>query len=86
MEDDVGAGVAEQLVHRRGVGDARLVQHRAGGEGAVEVLALTGGEVVDDAHAPTFREQGVDEVGADEAGPAGHERVHRATAYGRAPS
>ena len=51
---------------------------RARGERAVEVLAPARREVVDDADVVAALEQGVDEVRADEAGPAGHERAHAA--------
>ena len=70
--------LGEQRGHGVAVGDARLVQPCAGGQRAVEVLAPAGGEVVDDADVVAALEQGVDEVRADEAGPAGHERAHGA--------
>ena len=78
MEDRLRTLLGQQSGHGVAVGDARLVEPRAGRERAVEVLAPAGGEVVDDADVVAALEQGVDEVRADEAGAAGHERAHRA--------
>jgi hypothetical protein len=72
VEDDLRALGPDDRAHRLHVGDARLVQPCAPVDRGVEVLTPPGGEVV----APL--EECVDEVRADEAGPAGHERAHAA--------
>ena len=49
----------------------------AGARAVGQVLALAGGEVVDDRHLVAALDQRVDEVRADEAGAAGDECPHR---------
>ena len=73
MEDDVGV----RLERRANV----VLQQRGGG---VDVLAATRAEVVERDHLVPTRDQGVDEVGADEAGPAGDESAHRCSVESRA--
>ena len=72
VEDDVGV----RLERRADV----VLQQRGGG---VDVLAATRAEVVEHDHLVPARDQGVDEVGADEAGPAGDERAHRCSLESR---
>ena len=62
-----------------GVADV-VLQQRGGG---VDVLAATRAEVVEHDHLVPARDEGVDEVGADEAGPAGDERAHRCSVESR---
>jgi hypothetical protein len=70
MDDHVEAALADEL---RGLGarDARLDE--AGG--GIQVLASPAGEVVDHGHGVAAVEEQVGDVGADETGATGDERV-----------
>ena len=52
------------------------------GRSPVDVVAATGRQVVEHDDVVSAREQRVDEVGADEPGPAGDERAHRSSLDG----
>ena len=52
----------------------------------LEVLALAGGQVVDDGHLVAAIEERVDEVRADEAGAAGDQGTHGGGSYVRRPA
>ena len=65
VEDDVG-------VDRERLADVVLEQRRGG----VHVLALAGGEVVDDRHVVAARDERVDEIRPDEARTACDDRPH----------
>ena len=73
MEDDLGLHRLQQRSDVVG-GDVEEVQ--VGGAG--DLLAAAPGEVVDHSDGVAVGEQGVDEGGADEAGPAGDHDVHTA--------
>ena len=70
VEDDLGARLVEGGVRVRA--DVAVVQARR----AVQVLARPGGEVVEHVYLVAAGEQRIDEVGADEASPACHQRPH----------
>ena len=76
MEDDLGAGAFEDPREGTGVADVLLEQLGAARERAVEVLAPSRREIVDDGHLVAAGEQGVDKVRSDEAGSAGDEGAH----------
>ena len=67
MEDDVDAAEVDA------VADVALDERRRG----VDELALPEREVVDDEHLVAARDEGVDEVRADEPGSSGDRRAHR---------
>jgi hypothetical protein len=71
MEDRLGSHLLDDRRHPLAVDDVELDQAR----GWRHAAALAGGEVVDHRHLVATREQRVDEVRADEAGPAGHDRL-----------
>ena len=71
-----GRWASKTATRRLAVADVELVELDPAAPGALEVLGLAGREVVDDGHLVAAVEQGVDEVRADEAGSAGHERTH----------
>ena len=70
MEDDLDAadGVVDALVAAQ-----LALDHLDVVLETVEVGAVAGGEVVEDAHRVAALEQGVDEVAADESGASGDE-------------
>jgi hypothetical protein len=72
VEADLGLGLAESLVEGA---DEDAPLHEPGG--GVDVLAPAAAEVVDDDDVVAAGEQRVDEVRADEAGPAGDEEHAR---------
>ena len=76
-----GRAAAKVALSSRGVADVALDERRAAVERRVEVLALARGEVVEDDDLVAAVEQGVDEVGADEAGAAGDECTHGRRCY-----
>ena len=78
VEHHLGPDALEQVAHRVGVADVELRQLGPGGERRLDVLALAGRDVVENRDLVTPLEQGIHEVRADEAGPAGHERAHEA--------
>src|SRR6185436_3219682 len=55
--------------HRLGIAEIGLMEIRA----RIEIAAIAGGEVVDDAHPPAAREKGIGDVRADEPRAAGDE-------------
>jgi hypothetical protein len=71
MEDGVG-------VERERLADVVLEQRR----GRVEVLALAGGEVVDDRDLVAACQQRIHEVGSDEACTPRDDRAHRVRRLG----
>jgi len=71
VADDRRALVRKQVHEGRGVTDIRLIEASRG----VQVGALTGGQVVDDGNRVAGGEEGIDDVRADEPGPAGEEDV-----------
>ena len=72
VAQDLGSEPPEDLREVPPGEDIDLVEARPLGE----VLALAGGEVVDDGHLVAAGDEGVDDVGADEAGSACHEGTH----------
>ena len=66
MEDDVGATGVDP------VADIAVDEGRR----RVQVLALAGGEIVDDDHLVTTLHERIDEVRADEARTPCHDRAH----------
>ena len=71
MEDRVGAGRRDRLQEGLPVDDVDLQQL---GRRSYPAL-LPRGEIVDHGHLPAFGQQGVHEMGADEASPAGDYRA-----------
>src|SRR4051812_26042573 len=68
----------------RGLGVADVADDQLGV--AVDVLAPAGREVVEHAHLRAAPDQGVDEVGPDEAGAAGHQHGPPREAHARVPT
>jgi hypothetical protein len=83
VEDDVGPRRGEHAAHPVRVADVGLLEARAARERGGEVLALAGGQVVDDQDLVAAIEQRVDEVRADEAGAAGDQGTHGRGSYVR---
>jgi hypothetical protein len=76
---------AHDVVHQVGVEDA--AEHELDVVAlaqVLDVLQAPGAEVVEQDHRVAAGEQGVGEVGADEAGPAGDEGTH-GSGYGASP-
>ena len=71
-----GPDAVDQVAHRARVADVGLDQLRRRARAAGEVLALAGGEVVDDGHVVAALDERVDEVRADEPGASGDESLH----------
>ena len=69
VEDELRPGGLENVAHRRGVGERGLLERRE----LVDVLAPPRADVVEHGHRRAAPDERVDQVGADEAGPAGHE-------------
>ena len=67
------------------VADVGLLEAGAARQRAAEVLALAGGQVVDDRDLVAAIEERVDEVRADEAGAAGDQGTHGGGSYVRCP-
>jgi hypothetical protein len=65
------------------VADVGLLEARAARQRRGEVLALAGGQVVDDQDLVAAVEERVDEVRADEAGAAGDQGTHGGGCYVR---
>ena len=80
-----GRAAANTPAHAGRVADVGLVEAGAARQRGAEVLALAGGEVVDDGHLVAAIEERVDEVGADEAGSAGDQGTHGGGSYCDAP-
>ena len=76
MEDDLGPPRLEDVGDRSGIRDVGLHQLGALDERVVEVLASPGRQVVDHDDGVAPIDQCVDQVGADEAGPAGYQSLH----------
>ena len=74
METHLRSGVVEHVAEV--LADVALGERGLG----AQVLALAGGEVVDDGDLVAAREQRVDDVRADEPGAAGDDRPHAASA------
>jgi hypothetical protein len=83
VEDDVGPRRGEDAAHPLRVADVGLLEARPARERRGEVLALAGGEVVDDHDLVAAVEELVDEVRADEAGAAGDQGTHGGGCYVR---
>ena len=73
MEDDLAS--FHRLVDHIRVGDVALDQLRR----RIDVLPVAGRQVVEHDHVVAVGDQSVDQVGPDEAGPAGHECAHTNT-------
>ena len=82
MEDHLGLDLLDELHERRGFADVDPLELSAGLQRRLKVALVPAGKVVDDGHAVAAGDQRVNEVRADEAGPAGHEGPH-ATAESR---
>ncbi len=65
-----GLAARRSALDQLGVGNVPLDKLKQGVV-QLQVVALARGEVVDDAHGVATRQQGVTQVGADEAGTAG---------------
>ena len=76
MKDAVRTEFVDDLVELRRDGDVAFDERSTRLERLVEVLPTPGREVVDDEHLGSTGRQLVGEVGADEAGAAGHESAH----------
>ena len=83
VEDDVGPRRGEHAAHAPRVADVGLLEAGAPRQRAAEVLALAGGQVVDDRDLVAAIEERVDEVRADEAGAAGDQGTHGGGCYVR---
>ena len=79
MEDRLGRGIADDLRDAIGVADVGLHELGALGARAGEVRLAAGGEIVDHDDLVPARDEGIDDVAPDEAGPAGDERTHGAS-------
>jgi hypothetical protein len=78
VKHDVRLLAGDDLGQLLVVADVRAVQPRPALEGPGQVALLAGGEVVDDGDLVPALEQGIDEIGSDEAGSAGDEGAHGA--------
>ena len=81
-----GRAAANTLRSALRVADVGLVEAGAARQRRAEVLALAGGEVVDDGDLVAAVEERVDEVRADEAGAAGDQGTHGGGSYVEAPA
>jgi hypothetical protein len=78
VEDDLRPLLGEDAGDRVRVADVGAVQPHPALQRAGEIGLLAGGQVVDDGDLVAAVDEGVDEVGADEAGSAGDEGAHGA--------
>ena len=81
LKDRAGAPALDELGDGRGVGDVALDELGAVLQGGREVLAAAGRKVVEDDDLLAPFDQGVDQVGSDEARSACDQRWHGGPIY-----